>query len=99
MELDIVKYKSDNGEMGDTGQLISKLCDRTFEKNDYIQFTKNKNEFILKANSKEDFPELLLLAFKMWKQRVMMFNNEENILLAELRDALIPDLMSGKIEL
>lgn len=99
MGLDIEKYKSDNGEMGDTGQLISKLCDRTFEKNDYIQFTKNKNEFILKANSKEDFPELLLLAFKMWKQRVMMFNNEENILLAELRDALIPDLMSGKIEL
>lgn len=55
--------------------------------------------FILKANSKEEFPELLLLAFKMWKQRVMMLNNDENILLAELRDALLPDLMSGKIEI
>ena len=100
MGFDVSLYNSDlNDDMGDTDKLMQKLCGQAFEKPDYIQFTKNKNEFILKANSKEEFPELLLLAFKMWKQRVMMLNNDENILLAELRDALLPDLMSGKIEI
>ena len=99
MGFDVSLYNSDLNDMGDTDKLMQKLCGQAFEKPDYIQFTKNKNEFILKANSKEEFPELLLLAFKMWKQRVMMLNNDENILLAELRDALLPDLMSGKIEI
>jgi hypothetical protein len=99
MGFDISLYNSDLNDMGDTDKLMQKLCGQAFEKPDYIQFTKNKNEFILKANSKKEFPELLLLAFKMWKQRVMMLNNDENILLAELRDALLPDLMSGKIEI
>lgn len=99
MGFDVSSYNSDLNDMGDTDKLMQKLCGQAFEKPDYIQFTKNKNEFILKANSKEEFPELLLLAFKMWKQRVMMLNNDENILLAELRDALLPDLMSGKIEI
>lgn len=99
MGFDVSLYKSDLNDMVDTDKLMQKLCGQEFEKPDYIQFTKNKNEFILKANSKEEFPELLLLALKMWKQRVMMLNNDENILLAELRDALLPDLMSGKIEI
>lgn len=99
MGFDVSLYNSDLNDMGDTDKLMQKLCGQTFEKPDYIQFIKNKNEFILKANSKEEFPELLLLAFKMWKQRVMMLNNDENILLAELRDALLPDLMSGNIEI
>jgi hypothetical protein len=34
----------------------------------------------------------------MWKQHIMYLNNEENKVLAEFRDALLPDLMSGKIE-
>ena len=29
---------------------------------------------------------------------IMYLNNEENRYLAEFRDALLPDLMSGKIE-
>ena len=96
MGFDIKLYQEDSGDMC---HLMMKLCGQKFEKSDYIQFTKNKNEFVLKSNSKEEFPELLLLAFNMWKQRVMMLNNDENILLAELRDALLPDLMSGKIEI
>ena len=35
----------------------------------------------------------------MWKQHIMYLNNEENRYLIELRDALLPDLMSGKIDL
>lgn len=67
-------------------------------KNDYIQFTKNKGEFIIKCNSKDDFPEILKTVMALWKQRVTMLNEEENIYLAELRDALLPDLISGKID-
>lgn len=99
MGFDIKAYNDDGADMGDTDELVKKLCDKSFEKADYIQFTKNKNEFVLKANSKEEFPELLLLAFNMWKQRVMMLNNDENVLLAELRDALLIDFMTGKIEI
>ena len=58
------------------------------EKEDYIQLTKNKGEFIIKVNSKDIFPEVAHLILNMWKQNVMTFNNEENILLAEFRDAL-----------
>ena len=36
---------------------------------------------------------------QMWKQHIMYLNNEENRYLIELRDALLPDLMSGKINL
>ena len=36
---------------------------------------------------------------QMWKQHIMYLNNEENRYLVELRDALLPDLMSGKIDL
>lgn len=33
-----------------------------------------------------------------WKQMIVYLNTEENRLLAEFRDALLPELMSGKIE-
>lgn len=99
MGFDIKAYDDDVRGLSDTDELVKKLCDKSFEKVDYLQFTKNKNEFVLKANSKDEFPELLLLALNMWKQRVMMLNNDENVLLAELRDALLNDFMSGKIEI
>jgi hypothetical protein len=33
----------------------------------------------------------------MWSQHIYYLNNEENRLLAEFRDALLPKLMSGEI--
>lgn len=83
----------------DVLKTIENISKVKIESEDYIQLTKNKNEFALKANSKEIFPEALLLALNLWKQNVMIYNNQENILLAEFRDALIPDLMNRKIEL
>lgn len=83
----------------DVLKTIESISKVKIENEDYIQLTKNKNEFALKSNSKEIFPEALLLALNLWKQNVMIYNNQENVLLAEFRDALIPDLMSGKIEL
>lgn len=64
---------------------------------DYIQFTKNKNEFVFKCNDKELLPEILLQFLSVWKNQIALLNTMQNQYLAELRDALLPDLMSGKI--
>lgn len=66
---------------------------------DHIQFTKNKNEFVFKCNDKELLPEILLEFFSLWKSRIILLNSMQDQYLTELRDALLPDLMSGKIDL
>lgn len=66
---------------------------------DYIQFTKNKNEFVFKCNDKELLPDILIQFFNVWKNQIALLNTMQNQYLTELRDALLPDLMSGKIEL
>lgn len=63
---------------------------------DYIQFTKNKNEFVFKCNDKELLPDILLQFFYVWKNQIALLNTMQNQYLAELRDALLPYLMSGK---
>lgn len=69
------------------------------EADDYIQSTKNKNEFVFKCNDKELLPEIMLEFLSLWKSRIILLNSMENQYLAEMRDALLPDLMSGKIDL
>lgn len=69
------------------------------EVEDYIQFTKNKNEFCFKCNDKEILPDILLQFFSVWKNQIALLNTMQNQYLTELRDALLPDLMSGKIKL
>lgn len=69
------------------------------EVEDYIQFTKNKNEFVFKCNDKEILPEILIQFLSVWKNQVALLNTMQNQYLAELRDTLLPDLMSGKIQL
>lgn len=66
---------------------------------DFIQFTKNKNEFIFKCNDKELLPDILSHFLMIWKNQIALLNTMQNQYLAELRDALLPDLMSGKIKL
>lgn len=69
------------------------------EVEDYIQFTKNKNEFVFKCNDKELLPDILLQFLGVWKNQIALLNTMQNQYLAEMRDALLPDLMSGKIKL
>lgn len=66
---------------------------------DYIQFTKNKNEFVFKCNDKELFPDIFNHFLSIWKNQISLLNTMENQYLAELRDALLPDLMSGKLKI
>jgi hypothetical protein len=63
----------------------------------YIQLSKNKNEIRFESNDKELISSIFSILLPMWKQHVFYLNQQENILLAELRDAVLPDLMSGKI--
>ena len=69
------------------------------EKDNYITFTKNKNEMTFSNNSKEFLSDILIMIFNQWKLRIHYLNDKENLYLAEMRDALLPDLMSGKIDL
>jgi len=69
------------------------------EKESFIAMSKNAAEFKIENRNKDKLPEILMIFLTMWKQHIMYLNNEENKILAEFRDALIPELMSGKIEL
>lgn len=66
-------------------------------KEEHIRFSADDG-IEIKCSTKDGIPELILLFLNNWKQRIMYLNNEENRLLAEFRDALLPDLMNGKIE-
>lgn len=68
-------------------------------KSDYFRTTKKKNEIVFSNNSKENISSIFMLIFNMWKQHIYYLNIEENRYLVELRDALLPELMSGKIDL
>lgn len=90
-----------NREQNDTdlNSLMLKLTGEKIKKEDFIQFTKNKNEFAFKNNSPDAISSILISIVAMWKQHIMYLNNEENRYLAEMRDALLPDLMSGNISI
>jgi hypothetical protein len=60
--------------------------------------SKKAAEFKIENRCKDKLPEILMIFLTMWKQHIMYLNNEENKVLAEFRDALLPDLISGKIE-
>lgn len=76
-----------------------KIVDVDLTIEDYIQFTKNKNEFVFKCNDKEFLPDIFMQFLAIWKNQIALLNTMQNQYLAELRDALLPELMSGKIEL
>lgn len=78
---------------------IGKLPGCKILADDYISLTKNKNEIKFENNSKDKLSTIFLSILQMYKQHIIYLNNEENRYLAELRDSILPDLMSGKFEL
>lgn len=66
---------------------------------DYISFSKTKNEMVFKCNDKDILPEVMKQFLPVWKNHVATLNALENVYLKELRDAVLPDLMSGKIKI
>lgn len=79
-------------------KFIYKVSGEKIIKEDYFTATKNKNQFEFKNNSKDGISSILIMILNTWKQHVYFLNLEENRYLAELRDKLLPDLMSGKLE-
>lgn len=95
-DVDIYKQDAIDNEFAD---FIVKIAGDKILKHDYIQFTKNKNEFAFKNNNSEFISTILTSILQTWKQHVMYLNEAENRYLAELKDALLPELMSGKLEI
>lgn len=68
-----------------------------YESKRYITLSKNKNEFKVENQDKEILSSLVNFFLPMWKQHIFYLNQEENRLLSELRDAMLPELMSGEL--
>lgn len=99
MGFDINLYKKDKQCLdSEFDKLLEKLTGKKINKSDYFQTTKNKNQIKFENNSKDDVSHLLVMLFSNWKQHIYYLNQEENRYLTELRDKLLPDLMSGKVQ-
>lgn len=94
--LDVEKYVKDKELSKQTADNLKKIGIE-LAVDDYIQFTKNKNEFVFKCNDKELLPEIMLEFLSLWKSRIILLNSMQKQYLAELRDALLPFLMSGEM--
>lgn len=79
-------------------EFVRKLTGKKLVRNDYFLLTKNKNELRFENRHPEKISEIFLSILQMYKAHLMFLNNEENRILAELRNALLPKLMNGEIE-
>lgn len=94
---DVQLYKDESKNSNQFADEQFKFLGIKIEKSDYIQFTKNKNEFAFKCNDKELLPDIFIHFLRMWKNQISLLNTMQNQYLSELRDAELPELMSGKI--
>lgn len=67
------------------------------EENPWLALSKRAGEIKIENTSKNSISSVIMMFLPMLKQHIYYLNDVENKLLAELRDALLPDLMSGKI--
>lgn len=96
---DLELYKTDHLDNEESDKLLLKLGAEKLLKHNYFTATKNKNEIKFENKDKEQLSSILIMILQTWKQHIYYLNQEENRYLAELRDALLPDLISGKIDL
>lgn len=72
------------------GQKVEREKNITFSADDGI---------MIRISTKDGIHPLIMNFLSHWKQMIMYLNSEENRYLAEFRDALLPELMSGKINI
>lgn len=94
---DLNLYKSDN-ECYEMQRIIQKTAGCKLLTNNYFTVTKNKCEIKFENGSKDELSSILIMIMSQWKQHIYFLNQEENRYLAELRDNLIEDLMTGRID-
>lgn len=83
----------DNIDLSETFKIVGQRA----EKEKHISFGADDG-ITIRISTKDGVHPLVLDFLNHWKQMIMYLNNEENRYLAEFRDALLPELMSGKIE-
>lgn len=66
--------------------------------NKYIKLSDSKI-FLIENTDRNKLSTLIILFVNMYKQHIYYLNDEENRYLAELRDALLPELMNGNLKL
>lgn len=95
-EVELFKKKDD---MLDTSfmELTQRIAGQKIVAENYFTATKNKNEMKFENTDKEELSSVLMMVLQSWKQHIFYLNSEENRYLAEFRDALFPELMSGKL--
>lgn len=86
-------------EINENMNKMLKIIGKEIEKENFVYMSKKAGELKFENGSKDSISTILISILQMWKQHIMYLNNEENRYLAELRDALLPDLMSGKIDM
>ncbi len=64
----------------------------------YIRTTKSK-ELKIENMDKAEITSLMLMTLNTWRTMIHFLNNEENRYLTELRDKMLPDLMSGNLKI
>lgn len=94
----VALYKADQEESG-LNDLLKQIGAEPLTKQNYFTASKNKNEIKFENNSKDILSSVLMMILNTWKQHIYYLNNKENRYLTELRDALLHDLMSGKIDI
>ena len=96
---DVELLENNKSSMDEVNKLLKRIGADEIIRNDYFRTSKNKNEIRFENAVKEGLSSILVMTLNMWKQHIYYLNDEENRYLAELRNAVLPDLMSGKIEL
>lgn len=98
MGFDVDLYKKAIQSSKENQRNIEQLTGELLLIDDYITFTKSKNEICFKSNDKEILSHLFRFFLMRWQQDIDLLNDLESAYLKELRDALLPDLMSGKLQ-
>ena len=82
----------------EVAEMISKVAGAKLETEDYLTFTKSR-ELTIRFKSKDVLPEIFQQFVPMWVNRITLLNNLENGMLGQMRDYLLPRLMSGELKL
>lgn len=87
----------ENGEQINSG-IIKLLGLEPIEYKTYISISKNAGEVKIENKRRDSVSGLFLVFLPMFRQHLSYLNDRENELLAELRDAVLPDLMNGELD-
>ena len=90
---EVVKAINDSFSMFDNYKVKEKIIE-----NKYIQ-SSNSKIFYIENTDKEILSSIMPFFINMYKQHVFYLNNEENRLLSELRDSMLPLLMNGELKI